>query len=119
MKRYLLLATILAATPAMAQAQIAPLSPPVVGANGACSQLDENNLQSHNCYRNRDGYSVHSPSATHNGAPPLGATTMCSDGTWSFSQHRSGTCSHHGGIANQREIGIIGVCVSPIPTVTR
>ncbi|HYT45260.1 MAG TPA: DUF3761 domain-containing protein, partial [Methylomirabilota bacterium] len=23
----------------------------------------------------------------------------CSDGTYSFSQHRSGTCSHHGGVA--------------------
>jgi hypothetical protein len=24
---------------------------------------------------------------------------MCADGTYSFSQHRRGTCSHHGGVA--------------------
>jgi hypothetical protein len=29
--------------------------------------------------------------------PPPGATAQCCDGTYSFSQHRSGTCSHHGG----------------------
>jgi hypothetical protein len=23
---------------------------------------------------------------------------VCADGTWSFSQTRSGTCSHHGGV---------------------
>ena len=32
-------------------------------------------------------------------APPAGATAQCRDGTYSFSQHRSGTCSHHGGVA--------------------
>jgi hypothetical protein len=31
--------------------------------------------------------------------PPPGATAQCRDGTFSFSQHRSGTCSHHGGVA--------------------
>jgi hypothetical protein len=30
--------------------------------------------------------------------PPPGATAQCCDGTYSFSQHRSGTCSHHGGV---------------------
>jgi hypothetical protein len=30
---------------------------------------------------------------------PAGATAECRDGTYSFSQHRSGTCSHHGGVA--------------------
>jgi len=33
------------------------------------------------------------------GAPPPGATAQCQDGTYSFSQHRSGTCSYHGGVA--------------------
>jgi hypothetical protein len=32
-------------------------------------------------------------------AAPPGATALCRDGTYSFSQHRSGTCSHHGGVA--------------------
>lgn len=47
-------------------------------------------------YTNVDGNSIHSPMrADHR---PAGATAHCADGTWSFSQHRRGTCSHHGGI---------------------
>lgn len=30
--------------------------------------------------------------------PPAGATAECWDGTYSFSQSRRGTCSHHGGV---------------------
>lgn len=30
---------------------------------------------------------------------PAGATARCSDGTYSYSQSRRGTCSHHGGVA--------------------
>jgi hypothetical protein len=30
---------------------------------------------------------------------PAGATARCRDGTYSYSQHRSGTCSYHGGVA--------------------
>ncbi len=33
------------------------------------------------------------------GTPPPGATALCRDGTYSYSKHRSGTCSHHGGVA--------------------
>jgi hypothetical protein len=32
-------------------------------------------------------------------AAPAGATAQCRDGSYSFSQHRSGTCSGHGGVA--------------------
>jgi hypothetical protein len=32
-------------------------------------------------------------------SPPAGATARCGDGTYSFSQHHSGTCSYHGGVA--------------------
>ncbi len=32
-------------------------------------------------------------------APPPGATAQCRDGSYSYSQHHSGTCSHHGGVA--------------------
>lgn len=28
-----------------------------------------------------------------------GASAICSDGTCSYSAHRQGTCSHHGGVA--------------------
>jgi hypothetical protein len=30
---------------------------------------------------------------------PAGATARCEDGSYSFSESRSGTCSHHGGVA--------------------
>ncbi len=30
---------------------------------------------------------------------PVGATALCRDGSYSFSQSRRGTCSHHGGVA--------------------
>jgi hypothetical protein len=30
---------------------------------------------------------------------PKGATAQCLDGTYSFSQSRRGTCSHHGGVS--------------------
>ncbi|HEV7658377.1 MAG TPA: DUF3761 domain-containing protein [Allosphingosinicella sp.] len=29
----------------------------------------------------------------------IGASAKCRDGTYSHSKHRSGTCSHHGGVA--------------------
>jgi hypothetical protein len=44
-------------------------------------------------YKNSSGKCVHSPSSE-----PSGATAKCRDGTYSYSQHASGTCSHHGGV---------------------
>jgi hypothetical protein len=38
------------------------------------------------------------PTAVSASVPP-GATARCRDGTYSFSEHRAGTCSHHGGVA--------------------
>jgi hypothetical protein len=54
-------------------------------------------LSNDNHYTNSDGQRVHSP-AYSTGGVPAGATAQCRDGTYSFSQHRSGTCSHHGGV---------------------
>lgn len=48
-------------------------------------------------YRNVDGNSIHSPMQAS--SRPDGATAHCRDGSWSFSQHHRGTCSHHGGVA--------------------
>jgi hypothetical protein len=48
-------------------------------------------------YVNVDGKCVHRPVQADR--PPAGATAKCRDGAYSFSQHRSGTCSHHGGVA--------------------
>lgn len=54
-------------------------------------------LSNDNYYTNVDGNQVHSPA--YSDTIPAGATAICGDGTYSFSQHRSGTCSHHGGVA--------------------
>jgi hypothetical protein len=48
-------------------------------------------------YTNVDGVEVCSPYASP--STPTGATAQCVDGTYSFSLHHSGTCSHHGGVA--------------------
>lgn len=48
-------------------------------------------------YTNVYGNCVQSP--TTYSSKPVGATALCRDGTYSFSQNRRGTCSHHGGVA--------------------
>jgi hypothetical protein len=48
-------------------------------------------------YTNSRGQTV--PRPQNCSAPPKGATAQCRDGSYSFSQSRSGTCSHHGGVA--------------------
>jgi len=55
-------------------------------------------LSNDNYYINVDGNTVHSPAYSETGQVPAGATAQCRDGTYSFSQHRQGTCSHHGGV---------------------
>lgn len=50
-------------------------------------------------YRNSNGVCVHRPVKTQNTSAPNGATAQCRDGSYSFSQHRRGTCSRHGGVA--------------------
>src|SRR5450631_1957945 len=40
------------------------------------------------------------PTATAGNTDPTGATAKCKDGTYSKSQHHSGTCSSHGGVAD-------------------
>lgn len=49
-------------------------------------------------YTNSRGQRVHRPVFSESG-PPAGATAQCADGTYSFSQSRRGTCSHHGGVS--------------------
>jgi hypothetical protein len=45
-------------------------------------------------YKNVSGHCVRRPSND-----PKGATAKCRDGSYSYSEHASGTCSHHGGVA--------------------
>jgi hypothetical protein len=68
----------------------------------AYSTPNEADLDNHQTYLNHDGQAVHSPAHSRSGAIPDGATARCRDGTWSFSRHRSGTCSRHGGVAAWR-----------------
>lgn len=55
-------------------------------------------LSNNRHYINSDGRVVHSP-AHSSGGVPAGATAVCGDGTYSFSQHHRGTCSYHGGVS--------------------
>jgi SH3-like domain-containing protein len=48
-------------------------------------------------YVNVDGVRV--PSPVFSDTRPAGASARCRDGSYSFSQNRRGTCSHHGGVA--------------------
>ncbi|WP_080504767.1 DUF3761 domain-containing protein [Gluconobacter oxydans] len=49
-------------------------------------------------YTNVDGKRIHSPSHTVGNQVPCGASAKCGDGSYSFSTHHRGTCSHHGGV---------------------
>ena len=59
---------------------------------------NESQLVEHKHYTNIDGLDVHSPAHTLDGSVPNGASAKCRDGSYSFSKHHSGTCSHHGGV---------------------
>lgn len=49
-------------------------------------------------YTNVSGHQVHRP--MHARSVPSGASARCGDGTYSFSEHARGTCSHHGGVSS-------------------
>jgi hypothetical protein len=48
-------------------------------------------------YTNVSGHSVHRP--MYAAQRPAGASAQCGDGSYSFSEHHQGTCSHHGGVS--------------------
>jgi len=58
----------------------------------------DSRLSNSNYYTNTAGSSVHSPA--YSNSIPSGASAQCRDGTYSFSQSRRGTCSHHGVVAS-------------------
>jgi hypothetical protein len=66
------------------------------------TQPNEAELQTHRHYKAKDGHEVHSPAKSTHNQVPAGASAQCRDGTYSFSQHRRGTCSHHGGVRSWR-----------------
>jgi len=78
---------------------VTPTPTPAPAAATPPAPSTSSGLSNTNTYTNSSGNTVHSPAYSTNDAVPEGATAKCSDGTYSFSQHRSGTCSHHGGVA--------------------
>ncbi|BDP41212.1 hypothetical protein DAETH_11810 [Deinococcus aetherius] len=54
-------------------------------------------VPSNGTYTNVDGQQIQRP--VFFDSVPSGASARCRDGSYSFSAHRRGTCSHHGGVA--------------------
>lgn len=79
-----------------------PASPASAGINRPVAHIHHVAANDHEIggagqgYTNVDGNRVHSP--VHSSSRPPEATAKCRDGSWSFSQHHRGTCSHHGGV---------------------
>jgi resuscitation-promoting factor RpfB len=83
-----------AKAPASKTAAAAKSSAPT---KSSASQKPSSSCDSATHYINSSGSCVLRP--TDPGDAPGGASAKCKDGTLSFSQHRSGTCSRHGGVA--------------------
>jgi uncharacterized protein DUF3761 len=76
---------------------VAVTSPPTTAATVYHAPVTSAPVCPNGSYVNSSGDNVCSPYASP-GGPPAGATAQCRDGTYSFSQHRSGTCSGHGSV---------------------
>ena len=57
-------------------------------------------------YINSAGHRV--PRPCDYDSAPSGATAKCADGTYSYSESRRGTCSHHGGVAKWLQLSLYG-----------
>jgi len=92
---FLLVVTLMQAAVAQAQRKASPTpttatsNAPAATKAGPCGP---------DYYRNVNGICVHRPVQAQGPMPPKGATAQCRDGSYSFSQHRRGTCNHHGGV---------------------
>lgn len=83
------------------QSTVSPSNPSITEKSQAAQEIQpqqnhESSTATVKYYNNVDGEKVQSP--TYYPSEPVGATARCRDGTYSFSRHRSGTCSHHGGV---------------------
>lgn len=84
-------------SPGVKNAQIKTIDLVPVQASSQVTRPNTTNLSNDNYYVNAAGNTVHSPAYAD--SVPAGASARCRDGTYSFSQSRRGTCSHHGGVA--------------------
>jgi len=75
----------------------APFPLPAAQSTAAQARSHYNATCSEDSYVNTRGHCVHRPVRAN--SAPTGATARCQDGTYSFSESRRGTCSHHGGVA--------------------
>lgn len=72
-----------------------PSSQPIL--EPSSTPVSDSGLNNNNYYTNSQDNEVHSPA--YSKSVPTGATAICGDGSYSFSQSRRGTCSHHGGVS--------------------
>lgn len=89
--------TVPSSVPTKTQTQQPVLVVPPVQEDATPTPVKEVPLSNNNTYINSRGNEVHSPAFAP--SVPAGASAICGDGTYSFSQSRRGTCSHHGGVA--------------------
>ncbi|NRI67672.1 DUF3761 domain-containing protein [Rhodococcus sp. MS16] len=83
--------------PPAAAPEYTPPQPPSRGTTGGGNSGDGGG-ECAGGYINTAGNCIPSPRQAP--SAPAGATAKCSDGTYSFSQSRRGTCSGHGGVAS-------------------
>ncbi len=84
--------------PAPQRGQIVERDQPAPDQKSSSENDGAGELSNDNYYTNSKGNEVHSPAHSTDGSVPEGATARCADGTYSFSESRSGTCSSHGGV---------------------
>jgi len=95
---YILVLSLLVLFRPQAVPQSQPTPQPSTGsASDTKSKQDKPNCTNNGTYVNSKGQTV--PRPENCSAAPKGATAQCRDGSYSFSQSRRGTCSHHGGVA--------------------
>jgi hypothetical protein len=87
-----------AVTTSSSPAYASPPSSTPTRASPPASTAGTGGSSSSDYYTNGRGVQVRRPTPSE-GGPPAGATAQCRDGSYSFSQSRRGTCSHHGGVS--------------------
>jgi hypothetical protein len=84
--------------PSSTPAYSSPSAPTATRQTPPAGTTGTGSTSSSDYYTNSRGVRVQRPTFSDNG-PPAGATAQCGDGSYSFSQSRRGTCSHHGGVS--------------------